>query len=274
MHRSCARPIPLWVDLRAGAAADTSMRWARWIGGLLLVGGLSLVGGAVALHEPLPRGEAGERADQVARELERWAGGEAWATTRWVKWTFRGVNEHVWDRARGFVRVGRGTEVVWLKLSDRTGVVERDGVRLHHHAARRGLKGAYARWANDSFWLNPLAKLFDPGTRREWVDGDDGGLLVIYESGGVTPGDAYLWELDAAGAPVAWRMWVDIIPLGGVRATWEDWIEIGGGVRISTRHELPPLGSLEITDVAGGSSYRDLGLSADPFERLEAKDDE
>ena len=68
-------------------------------------------------------------------------------------------------------------------------------------------------------------KAFDPGTSRALLklpNGNDG-LLVHYNSGGVTPGDTYLWHLDENGLPVAWQMWVGIIPVGGMQFSWEDW---------------------------------------------------
>ena len=238
------------------------------LGSLLVL----IVGAGVVLHEPLPQGEPGPAADALAREVEAHSNPEGWANTRVVQWTFRGVHHHTWDRDRGWVRTRHGDQTTWLRLDDRSGHVEQDGVALAHHRARRALDAAYARWANDSFWLNPLAKLFDPGTRRERVPGEDGGLLVIYESGGVTPGDAYLWELGPDARPIAWRMWVKIIPIGGVRATWDDWITLSTGARVSTRHALTqlPVGPLEITGVKGGATWQDLGLDTYPFGPLRA----
>jgi hypothetical protein len=49
----------------------------------------------------------------------------------------------------------------------------------------------------------------DEGTTRSLVKNEDktNGLLVSYASGGVTPGDAYLWKLDANGLPQSYKMW-------------------------------------------------------------------
>lgn len=237
------------------------MKWIGVVFGVFV--GLGIAAGVWA-HEPLPKGETGPAADALAREIEAYANPEAWAETRAVQWTFRGVNRHLWDRDRSLVRVISGDKVAWLRLADRTGVVEQDGVRIEHHRARRDLDAAYARWVNDSFWLNPLVKLFDPGTRRELVPGENGGLLVIYSSGGVTPGDAYLWEVGPDGAPIAWRMWVQIIPIGGVRTTWEGWITLSTGARISTAHQ-GFIGTLELSDVKGARSLEALGFDEDPF---------
>jgi hypothetical protein len=35
------------------------------------------------------------------------------------------------------------------------------------------------------------------------------------------PGDSYVWFVTKITK--AWRMWVSIIPVGGLETTWEDW---------------------------------------------------
>jgi hypothetical protein len=101
-------------------------------------------------------------------------------------------------------------------------------------------------------------KSFDPGTTREVVVEEDGreALLVHYSSGGVTPGDSYLWELNADGLPVAWRMWVNIIPVGGLRFTWEDWEGGTNSPKIAQEH-VGALFSVPIIDLSF-PTYTDL----------------
>ena len=86
-------------------------------------------------------------------------------------------------------------------------------------------------------------KVFDKGTSRSIVTLEDGseGLLVSYASGGTTPGDSYLWKLQANGFPESYQMWVGIIPIGGMEATWEDWQIMDSGCFLPTSHKLGPV---------------------------------
>ncbi|MEL6864257.1 MAG: hypothetical protein AAFP19_07560, partial [Bacteroidota bacterium] len=90
------------------------------------------------------------------------------------------------------------------------------------------------------------------------------GLLVSYSSGGVTPGDSYLWILDESGQPVAWKMWVSIIPIGGLEFSWEDWMELPTGAKIATMHKSSLL-DLDMSNIKAGHSLLDLGFKQDPF---------
>ena len=62
-------------------------------------------------------------------------------------------------------------------------------------------------------------------------------------------------------------MWVSIIPLGGVKATWENWSNIQG-VMIATEHEMGPL-EIPIGDVKGGNSLTEIGSEPSIFSDLE-----
>jgi len=158
-----------------------------------------------------------------------------------------------------------------VDLDRRRGLAWRDGQRLAPTEAETQVQKAWEVWANDSFWLNPVAKLFDPGVERRIVPlpGGGDGLLVTYTGGGATPGDSYLWLPGADGRPAAWRMWVSVIPVGGVEATWEGWARLGTGAYVSTRHRLPLI-TLEITEVEGAAALAELEAGDDPFAPLSA----
>lgn len=194
----------------------------------------------------------------------------AWQQTGAVRWSFRGNREHLWDRRRSLARVGWDDVEVLLDLSTREGLVTKKGRSVTGDRREKLTERAYAYWVNDSFWLNPVSKVFDSGTVRSLVTLDDGtpALLVEYTSGGLTPGDAYLWIVDEKGLPTTWRMWVSSLPVGGTKASWEQWETLATGARIATLHDLR-LGSVTIGNLAGAQDLAALlGGDPDPFELL------
>jgi hypothetical protein len=75
-------------------------------------------------------------------------------------------------------------------------------------------------------------------------------LLITYASGGTTPGDSYLWHLDDNGKPKSFQMWVKILPIGGLEASWEQWITTESSAVLPTFHKLLFLG-IELQDIKG-----------------------
>lgn len=195
--------------------------------GLFLLGliVLGVIAGFVA-HQPMPQGESGPAADALARKMETAVNKAAWDSTRFVSWRFISGTTYLWDKDRQAVLVEWGDNKVYLKTTDQSGKAFKNGVEVKDaEEKKKMLENAWSQFANDSFWLCAPMKAFNPGTSREVVALEDGsqGLLVRYSSGGVTPGDSYLWHLDESGLPKAWQMWVQIIPVGGLKFTWEDW---------------------------------------------------
>lgn len=227
-----------------------------------------------SLGHDLPSMHPGAEADALARAMMASVNHEAWLATGAVTWTFRGQNVHVWDRQRNLVRVAWKQEgddgpvlmEVVLDLDSRDGIVLRDQQRLpaDGQESTEALKAAWESWVNDSFWLNPIAKLFDEGTTRGLVTPQQGdfdeslrGLLVTYSSGGVTPGDSYLWLVDSNARPVAWRMWTQILPIQGLETSWESWQELSTGALVATKHQTP-LGALGLSEVHGARTWSEL----------------
>jgi hypothetical protein len=238
----------------------------------LLVWGVRLCGAGVTgliLHEDRPIGTPGAEADAFARKMQAAVKLDAWDAMEAIRWDFGGRQQHLWDKRRNLIRVRWKDIEVLRPLDTAKGIVKVDGKPVEGEREAELLKAAYAHWANDSFWLNPIGKLFDEGVTRGLAKNGDGetGLLITYSSGGVTPGDAYLWLVDANHRPTAWQMWVSIIPVGGVKATWSEWVDVAGA-QISTAHDIGPL-PLALTDVVGGA-LSDVAPGGDPFAALTA----
>ncbi len=229
----------------------------------------SLLLSALACGVPLPQGTTGPDADALARQMVDAVNHEAWAQTGAVRWTFSGKHEHLWDRERHLSRVRWKDREVLVDLTQRVGRAWEDGVEVTGDDAQELVDAAWGYWVNDAFWLNPVVKAFDDGVTRYRVttEGEGTALLVSYASGGATPGDSYLWILDEAHRPIAWRMWVSILPIDGVHTTWEGWVQLDTGAWVATAHSLGPL-TLEITDVAGASMLAELEPGPDPFAAL------
>lgn len=224
------------------------------------------------LSEPLPTPAqaADGEADALAHAIEASVDTAAWSRTGAVSWGFGGRTEHLWDRQRHLDRVRWGDNEVLLDITKKTGRATVGGEPVHGAEADKLFEAAFAHWANDSFWLNPLAKLFDDGTTRSIValEGGGEGLLLSYSSGGVTPGDSYLWILGEDGRPAAWKMWVSIIPIGGVETSWEGWTQLQTGAWVSATHHGAMGFTLELTDIRGAATLAELTGGEDPFAPL------
>jgi hypothetical protein len=206
------------------------------------------------LDKQNPDGRPGDAAEQLAQKMADAVGKAAWDSTGWVKWTYAKRNSFVWDKGNGLVQVAWDDMRVLLRSADQSGQAWQKGVELQGEAAQKALKNAWSRFCNDSFWLNAPAKVFDAGTQRSLVALDNGkmGLKVQYGSGGVTPGDAYVWEMDDNGLPLRYEMWVKILPLGGISATWENWVTLPTGAKIATLHRIAGSLPVEVTGLDAG----------------------
>lgn len=242
-------------------------KFLKWTGIVLLVlVALAFIAGWIA-SEPLPAGTAGPEAEALAEKMQAATAQAAWDSTHYISWDFgSGRHQLLWDRQRKLVQVSWSDNKVLLNTQSLDGLAWEDSQQLEGSAARKKLDEAWAIFCNDSFWLNAPGKVFDPGTARKLVELENGeqGLLVTYSSGGVTPGDSYLWILDDAGRPVRWKMWVNIIPIGGISSSWENWQELPTGAMVATHHKMG-FYDLVLSDIKAGDSWRQIGLQADPF---------
>lgn len=222
-----------------------------------------------ALGEPLPEGRSGNGAEALGERILEAINYEAWDSTRYIRWSMIG-RSYFWDKQEERVRVKWADKEVLLDLRELDGKAFAKGLKMKEKAEEKALQQAWAYFCNDSFWLNAPAKVFDPGTERKLVLTEEGDrhLLVTYTSGGVTPGDSYLWILNEKGLPKKYKMWVSKIPIGGVEATWEDWETLSTGARIATEHRSAFM-TLKIEDLKGGQDLKDFNLSENPFKAME-----
>jgi len=214
--------------------------------GVLALLGLIGFGVAYAIYnEPIPEGTAGAEADALAIKMLKAINHEQYQKTRFLEWSFAGgAHEYKWDKENGKVVVKWDDYAVNLNLNDTAmSVVEKKGENLSAKASRDLVNKAWDYFNNDSFWLVAPFKVFDEGTTRSIVAQEDGsqGLLVHYTSGGSTPGDAYLWKIQPNGFPDSYQMWVQIIPIGGLKATWDDWKVMENGLFLPASHKLGPM---------------------------------
>lgn len=243
--------------------------------GLLVLVGLFLVASVTLimwLRAPVPEGGvSGPEADQLARQIEQAVNKPAWDKVGAIQWSMGERRRHLWDRTRGFDKVGLGDLEVLLDTHTKKGTATKAGKALEGQELEVALQRAYAAYINDTFWLNPLVKLFDEGVKREKVSirEDEGttGLLITYTGGGITPGDQYLWIVAPDNIPRAWRMWTSIFPIQGIKVSWDAWTELHTGAKISTRHAMPGV-EITLDGVRSADDVRQLTGGTDPFSGL------
>jgi len=216
------------------------------------------------IDEPVPDGKEGPRAEYLADKMLEVLGQNQWNTISAVKWSYPRGHHYLWDKANHLVQVKWDEYRVILNTQTRKGEVYFN--EKLEKSNTEALETAFSYFANDSFWLIAPFKVRDPGTIRKVVDHETGdALLVEYTSGGVTPGDKYLWILDEKGMPLAWKFWVSLLPVGGIEYSWEGW-ENFNGAYISTLHK--GLLDIEITNLETSSSIEALNGGKDPFSTI------
>ena len=204
-------------------------------------------------NEDLPKGQPGAKADQLATKMLDALDEAAYLNTDYIEWTFRDKQHYKWYKSDHTCEVYWDNFTVLLDFENpnnsKVFVLEQEynGIEKQDYITK-----AENYFNNDSFWLIAPYKVFDKGTERRLVKTEDqkDALLVTYTSGGSTPGDSYLWHLDANGKPTSFQMWVDILPIDGLEATWENWVTTETGAELPTFHKLLFLG-IEMSDVKG-----------------------
>ncbi|MGY0392174.1 hypothetical protein ACW5R3_06445 [Bizionia sp. KMM 8389] len=202
-------------------------------------------------NEELPTGVKGPEAELLAQNMLKALNYDAYTNTDYIEWTFKNRHHYKWNKQENTCMVYWKNNRVNLNLNNpKTSNAFVGDTSVNSEEASELIATALSYFNNDSFWLVAPYKIFDPGTERRLVnlDGDQKGLLVTYTSGGSTPGDSYLWILNSNNKPVKFKMWVDILPIEGLEASWNDWTTTASGATLPTFHEMLFLG-IEITDL-------------------------
>jgi hypothetical protein len=186
-------------------------------------------------NEALPTGEKGEKAEELAQKMLSAINHEAFENAELLEWSFRGTNSYKWYKQEGKVEVSWNENKVILNTnSPEQSEVYVKGEKVTNNEL---INKAQAYFNNDSFWLIAPHKIMDNGVERSIVKvNDKDALMVTYTSGGTTPGDSYLWMLNENYFPTSYKMWTNIIPIGGVEATWSDWKDTEAGFKLPTKH--------------------------------------
>ena len=187
------------------------------------------------VNQPLPKGTNEAKANTLAIKMLENLNFSSYKNTEYLEWEFVGGHHYQWNKLKKEVVVSWSDKKVklYLKEYEKSYLISGEG------DTNKLIKKAIDYFNNDSFWLVAPYKIFDEGTKRSIVDykGKEA-LLITYTSGGSTPGDSYLWILDENAKPISFKMWVSIIPIGGLEASWSDWTKTTSGVFLPTKHKI------------------------------------
>lgn len=189
--------------------------------------------------KPLPESITGPEADGLARDVQEALNITSYKALNEIQFSFRD-HHYLWNKAEERVLVSWEDYQVDLILSETENSKILQGGKESNRIDL--IDKAKAYFYNDSYWLVAPFKFFDPGVVRSLVETNNGSkaLLITHTSGGVTPGDSYLWYFDENLIPTHFELWVSIIPIKGVSATWSSWVS-KQDVLFSTFHKLGPL---------------------------------
>jgi len=229
--------------------------------GLGIIVALLIIVGAifyVVNDKPLPTGIKGEKAEALATKMMHVLNYEAYNNAEVLEWSFRGNHFYKWNKTENLVEVSWDQNKVLLNTKEpEKSVLYVSNTKTENQQL---IQKATEYFNNDSFWLVAPFKIFDVGVERRIVKHNNkNALLITYTTGGSTPGDSYLWILNDDGFPTSFKMWTDLIPIGGVEASWSDWKKTEAGFQLPTKHSISLFGmELNMGDVKASSPKADM----------------
>ena len=202
-------------------------------------------------NEDLPNGNKGIQADALAHGIFSALNNKAYLKTDFISWKF-GNKNYIWHKS---------AKKVTIKWSDNEVILNQDTISKSKIIAPKSVSekekkeliaSAEASFNNDSFWLVAPFKLFDPGVERRYIpatETENASLLVTYTNGGTTPGDSYQWFVNKNMIPEKFKMWVSIIPIDGLPASWSNWTITESGAIISANKKLLDIIPLPVSEL-------------------------
>lgn len=223
--------------------------------------------------QSLPSGNSGEKAEVLKEKMKEAAAVDNFKNTAAVSFLFADRDRIFWDRQSGFYRVewsswGDDYRVERDRRSGAARIFE-NGEKVTDHEERKELyKEAEKKFVNDTYWLIPQVHFDSPGAQSYYID--DKTLRITFSSGGVTPGDSYVFHLNDENLIKTMEMWVDIIPFSGVDAGFSEYKKTETGVPVAREHSLLLFVSVDLTDMKMYAEYP-LEGEADVFKELRAR---
>lgn len=231
--------------------------------GITLVAKASAIGLAllVASCQSIPEGETGSPADALAEKMLAAANLDVWQNqVQAAEFRFREKNTYFWDKKRGLVEFQNEDLKVQFSKNTFQGVAWEDGEALQGEELAEAVVEANSNFVNDSFWLQPAYHIQSPGTKLYAVD--DSTLRVTFSSGGVTPGDTYVFHLNEKNQIELMEMWVSIVPIEGADADFNNYQTVEPGINVAETRKVLGILSILIDQV---KMHTDLKSSDERF---------
>jgi len=205
----------------------------------------------IKYNTPLPQGETGEKADQLAFKINSALNSNAYKNTDIISWKVKGFDYLWYKNAKKVAISWDKNSIIYIQSNSGNSQVLKPQ-NISEKEKQRLIKIAENKFNNDSFWLVAPFKLFDNGVERRYIkakEDENPSLLITYTSGGSTPGDSYQWFVDENFVPTHYKMWVSILPIKGLPATWSNWKKTETGVLLA--HEKKIIGQIPfpMTDI-------------------------
>lgn len=204
---------------------------------------LLLLGAGIyfSFHQPIPASKPGPEAEELAQKMLKAINYVNYQKIKHLEWTYNDSHHYKWDKEKNQVQVKWDDIEVALNLNNfNKSEVYIGGVKMHTDPKEDLIEKAKSYFENDSFWLVAPFEIMSPNVKRYIVEQEDGShaLLVTYFDAEEKPGDSYLWLLNEDGFPNSFKMWTQNNPIGGMKASWDDWKVTTANTFLPSKHKL------------------------------------